>query len=254
MEKEFEGKAAIVTGAGSGIGRATAQLFARMGANVTVADVNDDGCNETVKMIKDEGGDAIAVHCDVADPASVKAMVESTVKQFGRLDYACNNAGIAGESHPTAEYPEDAWRRVIDVNLVGVFYCMKYEIPEMLKVGGGAIVNMSSILGVVGFANASAYASAKHGMLGLTKASAIEYAPQKVRVNAVCPAFIKTPMLEQAGITEGTEMGDALIAMHPIKRMGTPEEIAEAVVWLCSDKSSFVTGDHLLVDGGFTAQ
>lgn len=254
MSKEFEGKVAIVTGASSGIGRACALAFAARGASVVVADVNVEGSEETVHMIREAEGDATFVRCDVSKPEDVEAMVEATVATFGRLDYACNNAGIEGTSAPTAEYPIDSWNRVIGVNLTGVWLCVRYEIPQMLKSGGGAIVNIASILGQVGFANAVAYTSAKHGVVGLTKVAAMEYATQGIRVNAVCPAFIYTPMLERAGMTKGSAMYDAVSAMHPMKRMGTPEEIAEAVVWLCSDGASFVTGESLLVDGGYVAQ
>jgi NAD(P)-dependent dehydrogenase (short-subunit alcohol dehydrogenase family) len=254
MSKEFEGKVAIVTGASSGIGRACALAFAARGASVVVADVNVEGSEETVRMIREAEGDATFVRCDVSKPEDVEAMVDATVATFGRLDYACNNAGIEGTSAPTAEYPIDSWNRVIGVNLTGVWLCVRYEIPQMLRSGGGAIVNIASILGQVGFANAVAYTSAKHGVVGLTKVAAMEYATQGIRVNAVCPAFIYTPMLERAGMTKGSAMYDAVSAMHPMKRMGTPEEIAEAVVWLCSDGASFVTGESLLVDGGYVAQ
>jgi NAD(P)-dependent dehydrogenase (short-subunit alcohol dehydrogenase family) len=251
---EFKDKVAIVTGAGSGIGRSCAIAFAEEGAKVVVADMHEkEGCG-TVGMIEEKGGEALFVRCDVANGRDVEAMVRSTVERFGRLDYACNNAGIEGKSAPTAEYDEAVWRRVIDVNLTGVWLCMKYQIPEMLKQGEGAIVNVASILGVVGFANAAAYTAAKHGVLGLTKAAAIEYATQGIRVNAVCPAFIYTPMLERAGMVRGSQAYDAITALHPMKRMGTPEEIASSVVWLCSDAASFVTGHSMLVDGGYVAQ
>lgn len=253
MAGEFSGKVAIVTGASSGIGRATALAFAREGASVVVADRYEAGGQETVMMIRDQGGAAFHVTCDVSQDTEVAQLVDATVRTYGRLDYACNNAGIEGTQAPTADYPVDQWDRVLAVNLTGVWLCMKHEIPAM-SAHGGAIVNMASILGLVGFANAAAYTAAKHGVVGLTKVAAIEYATQGIRVNAICPAFIATPMLEHAGITEGTEMYAMIAGLHPIKRLGTPEEIAEAVVWLCSDKASFVTGHAMLVDGGYTAQ
>jgi len=254
MAGGFTGKVAVVTGASSGIGRATALAFAREGASVVVADRCEAGGQETVAMIRDQGGTAIHVTGDVSRDAAVAQLTDATIRTYGRLDYACNNAGVEGTQAPTADYPSDQWDRVLAVNLTGVWLCMKHEIPAMLANGGGAIVNMASILGVVGFANAAAYTAAKHGVIGLTKVAAIEYATQGIRVNAVCPAFIATPMLERAGITEGTEMYAMLAGLHPIKRLGTPEEIAEAVIWLCSDKASFVTGHAMLVDGGYVAQ
>ncbi|MDQ6601674.1 MAG: SDR family oxidoreductase, partial [Chloroflexota bacterium] len=240
MTGGFTGKVAVVTGASSGIGRATALAFAREGASVVVADRYEAGGQETVVMIRDQGGTAIHVTGDVSRDTEVAQLTDATIRTYGRLDYACNNAGVEGTQAPTADYPADQWDRVLAVNLTGVWLCMKHEIPAMLANGGGAIVNMASILGVVGFANAAAYTAAKHGVIGLTKVAAIEYATQGIRVNAVCPAFIATPMLERSGITEGTEMYAMLAGLHPIKRLGTPEEIAEAVLWLCSDKASFV--------------
>lgn len=254
MAEDFKGKVAIVTGASSGIGRATALAFAARGAAVMVADVNIDGSEETVRLIRAAGGDASFIRCDVSKSGDVEAMVATTVETFGRLDYACNNAGIEGMQATVADYTVDAWNKVIGVNLTGVWHCVKYEIPAMLKSGGGAIVNMASILGQVGFANAAAYTSAKHGVVGLTKVAAIEYATQGIRTNAVCPGFISTPMLERSGMTVGTPMYDAVAGLHPMKRLGTPEEIAQAVVWLCSDAASFITGEALLVDGGYVAQ
>lgn len=254
MAGEFAGKVAVVTGASSGIGRATALAFAREGASVVVADRDEAGGQETVAMIRDVGSTAFHVTCDVSQDADVARMVDATVRTYGRLDCACNNAGIEGVQATTAEYPREEWDRVLAVNLTGVWLCMKHEIPVMLAHGGGAIVNMASILGVVGFATAAAYTAAKHGVVGLTKVAAVEYATQGIRVNAVCPGFIATPMLEHAGITPGTDMYAMIANLHPIKRLGTPEEIAEAVLWLCSEKASFVTGDAMLVDGGYVAQ
>jgi NAD(P)-dependent dehydrogenase (short-subunit alcohol dehydrogenase family) len=253
MGQQFDGRVAIVTGAGSGIGRACAIAFANEGARVVAADVDTAGNEQTVAMIKGNGGEAIAVHCDVSISDDVQAMVRQTIATYGRLDYACNNAGVGGVSKPSGEYPEDEWRRVIAINLTGVWLCMRYQIPEILK-NGGSIVNISSILGHVGFANAPAYVAAKHGVVGLTKSAAIEYGTQGIRINAVCPAFIYTPLLEQAGITEGSDMYNHIAGLHPMKRMGRPEEVAGMVTWLCSDQASFVTGVPMLVDGGYVAQ
>ncbi|MCW5875332.1 MAG: SDR family oxidoreductase [Anaerolineales bacterium] len=249
----FQDKVALVTGGSTGIGRATALSFAAKGARVTVADLNSEEARKTVAHIEEGGGAAIFVETDVSDPAQAQAMVAETLKAFGRLDYACNNAGIEGVSAPAADMAEADWQRVIGVNLSGVFYSMKYEIPAMLE-AGGAIVNMASILGQVGFANAAAYTAAKHGVLGLTKAAALEYAKAGVRVNAVCPAFIATPMLERAGITSNETVRGAIQAAHPVGRLGEPEEIAGVVTFLCSPEASFMHGEAVLVDGGYVAQ
>jgi len=252
--KGMQDKVAVVTGGSSGIGRATALAFANEGTKVVIADV-DVTCGEMVaREIKQAGGEAIFVKTDVSNATDVQALINKAVETYGRLDFAVNNAGIGGIFAATADYPEDEWRRLIDINLTGVWLCMKYEIPQMLKQGGGVIVNMSSILGQVGFANAPAYVSAKHGVIGLTKVAAIEYATHDIRVTAVCPAFISTPMVENAGIKEGTEMYNMVAGLHPIKRLGKPQEVADLVVWLCSDGASFVTGSAILVDGGFVAQ
>ncbi len=251
---KLQGKVAVVTGGSSGIGRAAALGFAREGARVVIADVNIEGSAESVRMIEDAGGEAAFVPCDVSVASDVEAMVRKTVELYGSLDCAFNNAGIDGTSASIADYPLNIWDKVIGVNLTGVFLCMKYEIEQMLKQGGGAIVNNASILGVVGFANASAYAAAKHGVLGMTKVAALEYASKGIRVNSVCPAFVVTPMLEHAGITSNPEMKAMLEGMHPIKRMGRPEEIGDVAVWLCTDAASFVHGQGMLVDGGYVAQ
>jgi NAD(P)-dependent dehydrogenase (short-subunit alcohol dehydrogenase family) len=251
----FNGKVGLVTGAGSGIGRATALAFAQRGASVVVSDVDVEGGQETVRLIGELGAAAAFVAADVAREDDVQALVEQAVQRFGRLDYACNNAGIGGLSAPTGEYTLEAWNRVIGVNLTGVWLCMRHEIPAMLAGGGGAIVNMASILGHVGFANAPAYVAAKHGLIGLTQTAALEYANQGLRVNAVSPAFIATPLLAKAGmLDEGSAAHNFLLGLHPMKRLGTADEVAEAVVWLCSDAASFITGQALLVDGGYTAQ
>jgi NAD(P)-dependent dehydrogenase (short-subunit alcohol dehydrogenase family) len=254
MSREFEGKVAIVTGGSSGIGRACVRAFAARGARVVIADIQESESAETVRLVEADGGTALFIRCDVSRSDDVAEMVRRTVEAFGRLDYACNNAGIEGVSAPTAEYPEENWERVIGVNLTGAWLCMKHEIPQMLAGGGGAIVNISSILGHVTFAGSAAYTAAKHGLIGLTKAAAVDYATQGIRVNAVSPAFIYTPMLERAGFAEGSEMYTMVANMHPVKRMGTSQEVAEAVVWLCSDAASFVTGHSMLVDGGYVAQ
>lgn len=250
--KEFEGKVAIVTGAGSGIGRSCALYYAKDGAQVTVADIDEQGGQETVQMIQKNGGEAIFIKTDVSQTEACQAMVDQTVARYGRLDYACNNAGIGGEQNLTADYSPARWNKVIGINLSGVFYCMKYEIPAMLKTGSGSIVNMASILGMVGFATAPAYVAAKHGVVGLTQNAAIEYAQQGIRVNAVGPAFIKTPMISD--LEEDPETSQMLVGLHPIGRLGQPEEVAELVIWLSSSKASFVTGAYYPVDGGYLAR
>ena len=250
----FGGKVALVTGGSSGIGRATALAFAREGAKVVVADVDIDRGAKTVGLIREKGGDAIFAKTDVTQKYDIEMLVKRTVDTYGRLDFAFNNAGIEGTQAPTADYLEEVWNRAIAVNLTGVWLCMKYEIPQMLKQGGGVIINCASILGTVGFANASAYVAAKHGVLGLTKTAAIEYATQGIRINAICPAFIETPMLERGGLTNDPQVYQMIAGLHPMKRLGTPEEIAGPVLWLCSDAASFVTGQALLVDGGYVAQ
>src|ERR671916_3184778 len=251
----YRGKVAFVTGAGSGIGRATALAFAREGASVTVADISEQGGRETARLIEAQGGRALAVRCDVTRAADVKAALDKTVETFGRLDFAFNNAGIEPRKPaPTADYDEDEWDRILDINLRGVFLCMKHEIPLILKHGGGgAIVNTSSGAGVIGIKGSPAYTAAKHGVIGLTRAAALDYAAQNLRVNAVCPGYIDTPMMGR--FTGGTPEGRAkVIAEEPVGRMGKPEEIAAAVVWLCSDAAAFVVGHALVIDGGQTVQ
>jgi NAD(P)-dependent dehydrogenase (short-subunit alcohol dehydrogenase family) len=249
---EFDGKVALVTGASSGIGRSTAILYAKYGAHVVVSDVDAHGGEETVEMINQAEGKAIFVRTDVSKFDECQSLVQQAVDRFGRLDFACNNAGIGGESNPIAEMSEEGWNRVISINLSGVFYCMHHEIKAMLQNGGGSIVNMASILGQVGFAGSSAYVSAKHGILGLTRTAALEYGKAGVRVNAVGPAFIVTPMIQ--GITADPTVEKMLVGAHPIGRLGKPEEVAELVIWLSSNKASFASGGYYPVDGGYLAQ
>jgi NAD(P)-dependent dehydrogenase (short-subunit alcohol dehydrogenase family) len=247
----FAGKVAFVTGAGSGMGRTTALAFAREGAAVAAADIAEHGSQETVRMIEEGGGQALAVHCDVSRADDVKAALGRSVDAFGKLDIAFNNAGIEQPLRATAELTEEEWDRIIAINLRGVFVCMKYEIPLMLEQGAGAIVNTSSGAGVKGFADQAAYTAAKHGVIGLTRSAALDYAPFNIRVNAICPGIIDTEMMQR--FTGGTAAGrDRVIAQEPIGRMGTPDEIAAAALWLCSDAASFVVGHALVVDGGQT--
>jgi NAD(P)-dependent dehydrogenase (short-subunit alcohol dehydrogenase family) len=249
----FTGKVAFVTGAANGIGRATALAFAREGANVVVADVSEQGNQETARTIEDLGGRAIAVKCNVTQAEDVKAALDKTIETFGRLDFAFNNAGVEQKNAATAEIEAEEWDRIVDINLRGVFLCLKHEIPLMLKQGGGAIVNTSSGAGVIGIKGGAAYTAAKHGVIGLTKSAALDYASQNIRVNAVCPGYIDTPMMGR--FTGGTEEGRAkVIAEEPVGRMGTPEEIAAAVLWLCSGAAAFVVGHALVIDGGQTVQ
>jgi NAD(P)-dependent dehydrogenase (short-subunit alcohol dehydrogenase family) len=251
MDQIFENKTIIITGASSGIGQATAVAFAARGANVVIADVVDP--DETLKKIFAVRGNALAVKCDVSSEADIKAMVEHTIAIFGGLDYAFNNAGIEGASMPLQDVATSDWDKTIDINLKGAWLCMKYELPQMLKQGKGAIVNCASIAGLVGFSLSSPYVASKHGIVGLTRTAALENAKRGIRVNAVCPGIIHTPMIDR--YTKGdTKVEAQLAAGEPIGRVGLPEEIADAVVWLCSDASSFVTGQAIAVDGGWVAQ
>ena len=246
-------KIALITGGASGIGRASALAIAREGAKVAVADVLVEGAGETVGLIESGGGQAIAIEADVSNAANVEAMVQKVIEAYGRIDCAFNNAGIEGQVASTEEYSEEIFDRVIDINLTGVWLCLKYEIPRMLEHGSGAIVNTASGAGLVGTPGLSAYVASKHGVVGLTKTAALEYAKLGIRVNAVCPGVIETPMVQRLSSGQ-PQMGEALVAAEPIGRVGQPEEIAESVVWLCSDAASFVTGHAMSVDGGFVAQ
>ena len=247
----ISGSTAIVTGGGSGIGREAAVRFGEEGANVVVVDVDVEGAEETADHVRDAGGDATVVETDVSDPEAVEAMVETAVDTYGGLDYAFNNAGIEGESEPSGEHPLGNWDQVIDVNLKGVFLAMKYEIPAMLESGGGSIVNTSSIAGLVGFPNLSPYVASKHGVIGLTKTAAVEYSGEGIRVNAISPGVIDTPMVARSQEDDPESM-EATKAATPIGRLGQPNEIGDAAVWLCSDDASFVTGAALVIDGGYT--
>ena len=253
MAGQLDGKVALITGAGSGIGRASALAFAREGAKVAVVDIVIDGGEETVRMVKEAGGEAFFIKVDVSNAADVKAMVNQVVETYGRIDCAYNNAGIEGVIASTEEYSEEMFDKVIDINLTGVWLCMKYELPHMLKQGNGSIVNTASGAGLVGVAGMSAYVASKHGVVGLTKTAALEYAKSGIRVNAVCPGLIQTPMVERI-TKDQPQLTEALVAAEPVGRTGKPEEIAESVVWMCSDAASFVTGHSMSVDGGAVAQ
>jgi NAD(P)-dependent dehydrogenase (short-subunit alcohol dehydrogenase family) len=251
MKKLFDGKTAIVTGGSFGIGRATAIAFAEQGANVAVVDIVED--RETIDLISAQGGTAIFIPCDVSNAIAVHAMVEKTIETFGRLDFAFNNAGIEGASASTADCTEENWDRVLDVNLKGPWLCMKYEIPYLLKQQTSAIVNCSSVAGLVGFPGIPAYVAAKHGLAGLTKTTALEYAKTGLRVNAVSPGVIKTPMIDRF-TGKKKEVEQQFADREPMGRLGEPAEVAHAVIWLCSDAASFVTGHVMPVDGGWVAQ
>lgn len=254
MAEQFDGKVALVTGGASGIGRATSFAFAREGARVVVSDVDSDGGNHTVERIRDLGGEAAFVRADVSQPEDVAELIRATVQTYGRLHFAYNNAGIEGPLTPLHDYPDDAFDRVIAINLKGVWLCLKHEIKQLLaQGGGGAIVNTASVAGLRGAAIISAYSASKHGVVGLTKSAAQLYAGAGIRVNAVCPGVIDTPMVDRADTATGGGFSANSVPRQPLGRKGRPEEIAATVVWLCSDAASFVTGAAMPVDGGMTA-
>jgi len=247
---DLKGKVALITGAASGIGESTALLFAKEGAKLILTDVTDDKGNSVLKKVKELGAEAIYLHADVSKAEDSDNTVKKSLEKFGKLDIAVNNAGIGGPQAGVGEYETEAWDKVIAINLSGVFYGMRYQIPAMLKNGGGSIINVASILGSVGFAQSAAYVAAKHGVLGLTKSAAIEYSSKGIRINSVGPAFIKTPLLE--GLDQ--ELLDQLVSLHPIGRLGEPDEVAQICLWLASDKASFATGAYYPIDGGYLAQ
>lgn len=247
---ELKNKVAIITGAASGIGESTALLFAKEGAKLILTDINSEKGERLVEAIKNDGGEAVFLKADVSLPEASEETVELALEKFGKLDIAVNNAGIGGATVPVGEYEPDEWNRVLGINLSGVFYGMRYQIPAMLKAGGGSIINVASILGSVGFAYSAAYVAAKHGVLGLTKTAALEYSANGIRINSVGPAFIKTPLLDNLD----EDLLESLVAKHAIGRMGEPEEVAQLHLWLASERSSFATGAYYPIDGGYLAQ
>jgi NAD(P)-dependent dehydrogenase (short-subunit alcohol dehydrogenase family) len=251
MEKIFDGKVALVTGGSFGIGRATAVAFAKRGAKVVIADWIQDEEKQTINQVRSVGGEILFIKCDVSNHDDVKNMVEQTISSFGRLDYAFNNAGIEGEMGYTPECSEENWDKTMSINLKGVWLCMKYQLPRMSTNHYGAIVNCASVAGLNGFPGLPAYVATKHGVVGITKTAALEYAAKGIRVNAVCPGVIHTAMIDRVTGND-KEVEKKYAAMEPVGRMGSPEEVAEAVIWLCSDAASFVTGIAMPVDGGFT--
>jgi len=253
MTQLFDGKVALVTGGASGIGRVAAEAFARQGARVLVSDVDIEGTHHTVKSINEAGGQARGFKADVTQASEINTMVGELKGTWGKLDFALNNAGIDGDRARTADYSEATWAKVISINLTGVFLCMKYEIPMMLENGGGVIINMSSVAGVTGFVAHSAYTASKHGVIGLTKTAALEYAKQGIRVNAICPCYTRTPMIEKI-VTSDPGLESKLKSRIPVGRLGTPEEVAAAAIYLCSDAASFINGHSLMMDGGIMAE
>lgn len=253
MTGQFDGKVALVTGAGSGIGRASALAFAKQGARVVVNDILPEGGEETIRRIKESGGEAVFIKADVSRADEVESLINDTVKTYSRLDCAHNNAGIPGPAALTADYTEEQWDRVININLKSVFLCMKYEIPQMLKQGSGSIVNTASTMGVVGFGTGPAYVTSKHGIIGLTKSTALGYVKDGLRINAVCPGNTDTSIFDNVK-KKLPELYEVVMAATPIGRLAQPEEIANAVIWLCSDAGSYCTGHAMVVDGCYTAQ
>lgn len=249
---DYTNKTVLVTGGASGIGRATALAFAREGAKVVVADIAEAGGQETVQMIRETPGEAIFVRSDVTKWEEVANLINTAVEAYQKVDFAVNNAGIQGARARTAEYPQDVWQQVMDVNLNSVWYCMKFELDQMMEQGHGVIVNLASVAGLVGFPSHSAYVASKHAVVGLTRTAALEYIRRGIRINAVCPCFTDTPMVQRAA-KEEPEYVQRLIERVPARRMGTPEEVAAAVVYLCSEEAGFVTGHTLVLDGGITA-
>lgn len=248
--EEFQYKVALITGAGSGIGRETAKMFAKYGAQVVVSDQDETSGQGTVNMIRELGGKSSFIKCNVAVEAEVQELISKTVKEYGRLDCVFNNAGIEGKSQTINECTRESWDKTVSVDLTGVWQCMKYEIEVMLKFGGGKIVNCSSIAGIIGFENLAPYVASKHGIIGLTKTAALEFAKKGIRINAVCPGVIETPMLQR--FTQGDV--ESMAKEVPMGRLGQPNEIAETVIWLCSDKSSYITGQAIIIDGGWTSK
>ena len=253
MTQQFSGKVALVTGGASGLGRVIAIALAREGANVAVSDVAEREGTATVQMITETGAQAIFIQADVTKSSEVQAMVARTVEAFGRLDFALNNAGTDGIRARTADYPEEIWSQVIHLNLTGVFFCMKSELPVMVRQGSGVIINMSSVAGVTGFPGHAAYTASKHGVIGLTKTAALDYAKAGIRVNAICPAYTHTPMLARM-LEQKPELEAKLISRVPLHRLGSAEEIAQSVIYLCSDAAAFITGHSLVMDGGIMAE
>jgi NAD(P)-dependent dehydrogenase (short-subunit alcohol dehydrogenase family) len=252
--KKLENKTILITGGLSGIGKACAFAAAKIGANIVIADLRSDKMDKTMAEIRLENPKAVFAECDVSVFSQVQSAVHKAVSTFGSLDVALNNAGIGGEANKVGDMSQEGWLKVININLNGIFFCMKHELVQMSKQKSGVIVNMSSILGKVGFANSSNYVAAKHGIIGLTQTAALEYAVDGIRINAICPGFIDTPLLTNAGISENTDLKKYIIGLHPMKRLGKPEEIASCFIFLASDNSSFITGTAIEIDGGYLAQ
>ena len=253
MTEQFKGKVALVTGGGSGIGRATALAYSKAGAKVVIGDVMREDGEETVALIRQSGGEAFFFSSDISKSSEVESLMNAAVNQYGRLDFACNNAGIEGETELLADSSEESWDKTMDVNLKGVWLCLKHEIQQMLQQGGGAIVNIASTMGLVAHKGIVPYVASKHGVIGLTKAAALDYADANIRINAVCPGVTHSKIIERTSI-EFPEVFEQLNSATPMGRICQPEEIADSVIWLCSDAASFITGQSLTVDGGFTIQ